>query len=130
MVRHDDQSGNGGKQGEGAAQEREDMKAKPYRMSIKLTSSDMNEDIHIQLALKQLFSQPSFVRVCFQRLNTGYIYPISYRLTVWYYTRDNWTEEMLEAQSFWGCDRVERDEMTTAKQGLVKEHEIRQVKER
>ena len=83
------------------------MRAKPYKLSIKLTSSNMNDDIHIREALNQLFSQPSFVRVCIHRLKTDYMYPIPYRLTVWYYTRDNWTEEMLYAQSFWGCNRVE-----------------------
>ena len=83
------------------------MKAKPYRLSIKLTSENMNEDINIRNALNQLFSQPSFVRVCIQRLNTGYIYPIQYRLTCWYYLREDWTKEMWEAQSFWGCCRVE-----------------------
>lgn len=91
------------------------MRAKPYRLSIKLTSADMNDDIHIQHALNQLFSQPSFVRVCIQRLKTDYMYPIPYRLTVWYYTRDNWTEKMLFAQSFWGCNRVEREDVEIEK---------------
>ena len=90
------------------------MNPKPYKLSIKLTSSNMNEDIHINDALKQLFSQPSFVRICIQRLNTGYLYPISYRLTVWYYIRENWTEEMLYAQSYWGCNRVEPEELRQA----------------
>lgn len=93
------------------------MKVKPYKLSIKLTSSDMNEDIHIQEALQQLFNQPSIVRVCIQRLKTDYLFPIQYRLTVWYYTRENWTEKMLFAQSFWGCNRVEPEELRSTKGG-------------
>ena len=73
----------------------------------------MNEDIHIQEALKQLFNQPSMVRICIQRLKIDYLFPIQYRLTVWYYLRENWTEEMLYAQSFWGCNRVEPEDLCT-----------------
>ena len=72
---------------------------KPYKMTIKLTSHCLKEDFHIRDALKHLFGHPAAVRVCIQRLKTDHLYPIPYRLTVWYYLRTDWTPEMWLAET-------------------------------
>lgn len=71
---------------------------KPYKISIKLTSHSLDDDIHIKTALNKLFSHPASVRICVQRLKIDYIFPIQYRLTVWYYLRGDWTPEMWMAE--------------------------------
>ena len=74
----------------------------PYKISMKLTSHDLSDDIHIKDALNNLLSFPSMVRVCVQRLKKDYMFPIEYHLTVWYILRGEWTPEMIYAQTYWG----------------------------
>jgi hypothetical protein len=75
---------------------------KPYKLSIKLTSHSLDNDIHIKTAINKLIGSPSMVRVCVQRLKQDIMFPISYRLTVWYILREDWTPTMFLADRLGG----------------------------
>jgi hypothetical protein len=75
---------------------------KPHRISIKLTSSDLSDDIRIKDAINNLFKFPSVVRVCVRRLKIDWMFPIEYQLTIWYILCEEWTPEMIFAQTYWG----------------------------
>jgi hypothetical protein len=68
------------------------------KISAKLTSHSMEDDTNIKRALNFLFGRPSTVRVCVQRLKKDYVFPIDYKLTIWYVDRGDWTWEMFMAE--------------------------------
>lgn len=75
---------------------------KTEKISIKLTTHNMDHDIHIMNAINHLLGYPSMVRVCIHRLKSDFMFPIPYKLTVWYVNRMDWTPSMFLAERLGG----------------------------